>query len=44
MPLTVGFLEIVSDVELHVSAVYTSSDLQGTGLSFAVETIPGKLT
>ena len=44
MPLTVGFLEIVSDVELHVSAVYTSSDLQGAGLSFAVETIPGKLT
>ena len=44
MPLTVGFLEIVSDVELHVSAVYTSSDPQGAGLSFAVETIPGKLT
>jgi hypothetical protein len=44
MPLTVGFLEIVSDVELHVSAVYTSSDLAGHGLSFEVETIPGKLT
>ncbi len=44
MPLTVGFLEIVSDVELHVSAVYTSSDPQGTGLSFEVQTIPGMLT
>jgi hypothetical protein len=44
MPLTVGFLEIVSDVELHVSAVYTSSDLHGNGLSFEVETVPGKLT
>ncbi len=44
MPLTVGFVEIVSDVELHVTAVYTSSDLQGNGLSFEVETVPGKLT
>ena len=30
MPLTVGFLEIISDLELHVSAVYTSSDLAAT--------------
>jgi hypothetical protein len=44
MPLTVGLLEIVSDVELHVTAVYTSSDLQGNGLSFEVETVAGKLT
>lgn len=44
MPPTVGFMEIVSDVELHVTAVYTSSDLQGNGLSFEVETVPGKLT
>jgi hypothetical protein len=44
MPLTVGFLEIISDQELHVTAVYTSSDLQGNGLSFQVETVPGKLT
>jgi hypothetical protein len=44
MPLTAGFLEIVSDVELHVSAVYTSSELEGNGLSFQVETVPGKLT
>jgi hypothetical protein len=43
-PLSVGFLEIVSDQELHVTAVYTSSDLHGNGLSFQVETVPGKLT
>ncbi len=44
MPLAVGFLEIVSDQELHVTAVYTASDLQGHGLSFDVQTVPGKLT
>ena len=44
MPLTIGFLEIVSDQELHVTAVYTASDLQGHGLSFDVQTVPGKLT
>lgn len=44
MPPTVGFLEIISDVELHVSAVYTSTDSQGNGLTFQVETIAGKLT
>jgi hypothetical protein len=44
MPLTVGFLEIISDQELDVTAVYTSSDLKGNGLSFEVETVPGKLT
>ena len=44
MPLTVGFLEIVSDQELHVTAVYTASDSEGRGLSFNVLTVPGKLT
>jgi hypothetical protein len=44
LPLSVGFLEIVSDQELHVTAVYTSSDLHGNGLSFQVETVPGQLT
>jgi len=44
MPLTVGFLEIVSDQELHVTAVYTASDLKGHGLSFDVQIVPGKLT
>ena len=29
MPLTVGFLEIVSDEELHVTAVYTASNSEG---------------
>ena len=44
MPLTVGFLEIVSDEELHVTAVYTASDVHGNGLSVEVETVQGKLT
>jgi hypothetical protein len=44
MPPTVGFLEIVSDQELHVTAVYTASDLQNHGLSIDVHTVPGKLT
>jgi hypothetical protein len=44
MPLTVGFLEIISDVELHVTAVYTASDPQGNGLSLEVETVPFQLT
>jgi hypothetical protein len=44
MPLTVGFLEIISDQELHVTAVYTASDPHGNGLSFDVQTVPGKLT
>ena len=44
MPLTIGFVEIISDEELHVSAVYTASDLKGNGLSFEVETVLSKLT
>jgi hypothetical protein len=44
MPLTIGFLEIVSDQELHVTAVYTASDAQGHGLSMDVVTVQGKLT
>jgi hypothetical protein len=44
MPLTVGFMELISNRELHVTAVYTASDLKGNGLSIAVETVPGKLT
>ena len=44
MPLTIGYLEIVSDQELHVTAVYTASDVHGNGLSVEVETIQGKLT
>jgi hypothetical protein len=43
LPLSVGFLEIISDQELEVTAVYTSSDIKGNGLSFEVETIAGRL-
>jgi hypothetical protein len=44
MPLTIGFLEIISNQQLHVTAVYTASDLKGNGLSFSVDTIPFQLT
>jgi hypothetical protein len=44
MPLTIGFLEIISDQELHVTAVYTASDSEGHGLSVNVLNVPGKLT
>ena len=43
VPPTIGFLEIVSDVELHVTAVYTATDPHGNGLSVNVETITGTL-
>jgi hypothetical protein len=43
MPLTVGFLEIISDQELQVTAVYTASDPKGNGLNLNVKTIPSKL-
>jgi hypothetical protein len=44
MPLTIGYLEIISDQELHVTAFYTASDSEGRGLSVDVVTVPGKLT
>lgn len=44
MPLTIGYLEIISDQELHVTALYTASDAEGRGLSMDVLTVPGKLT
>ncbi len=43
MPATVGFLHIVSDVELQVTAVYTATDPHGNGLSVAVEPVAGQL-
>jgi hypothetical protein len=43
MPPSVGFLEIISDVELQVTAVYTTTDPQGNGLGLEVETITGTL-
>lgn len=39
MPLTIGFLEIVSNQELAVSAVYTASDLKSGSLSIDVEDV-----
>lgn len=43
MPLTIGFMEIVSNVELNVTAVYTASDLKSNGLSMDVETVHPRL-
>jgi hypothetical protein len=42
LPLTIGFLEIVSPVELNVTAVYTATDPASNGLSIDVEQIEGK--
>jgi hypothetical protein len=39
LPLTLGFLEIVSPVELTVTAVYTATDLTNASISLDVETI-----
>jgi hypothetical protein len=43
MPLTIGFLEIVSTQELNVTAVYTASDLKSGSLSIDVEQVEGKV-
>ena len=42
-PLTIGYMEIVSDVELSVTAVYTASDLKSNGLSIDVQNISPRL-
>jgi hypothetical protein len=42
LPLTVGFLEIVSNQELAVSAVYTASDLKNGSLSIDVQQIQAR--
>jgi hypothetical protein len=42
MPLTIGILEIVSTVELAVTAVYTASDCDGRGPSIDVQQIATK--
>lgn len=39
LPLTIGFLEIISDRELVVTAVYTASDLKSGSVSIDVEEI-----
>jgi hypothetical protein len=43
LPLTIGFLEIVSSEELSVTAVYTATDAQSHSVSIDVEQIEGKL-
>lgn len=43
VPITIGFLEIVSNVELNVTAVYTASDLRSNTVSIDVEQVKGKL-
>lgn len=43
LPATVGFLHIVSDVELQVTAVYTATDPHGNGPSVAVVPAAGTL-
>ncbi len=42
MPLTIGWLEIISPFELAVTAVYTASGLQSGSVSINVEQIPGR--
>jgi hypothetical protein len=44
IPLRVGFLEIISTVELDVTAVYTAADLRPNSIRIDVEQIEGKLT
>ena len=41
--LSVGIIEIVSDVELNVTAVYTASDLKSGSLTMDVQTITPRL-
>jgi hypothetical protein len=41
-PLSIYFLEIVSPVELTITAVYTANDLRGISVSLDVEQIEGK--
>lgn len=43
LPLSIGFIEIVSDVELNVTAVYTATDAKSNGLSMEVETVQPRL-
>jgi len=43
LPLTIGFMEIVSNVELNVTAIYTASDPKSNNLSMDVETVSARL-
>lgn len=42
LPLTIGFLEIISPVELSVTAVYTATDADSHAISIDVEQIDAK--
>jgi hypothetical protein len=42
MPLTIGFLQIISPVELSVTAVYTASGLSGGSVSIDVQQIASR--
>lgn len=42
LPLTIGFLEIVSPVELSITAVYTATDADSRAVSIDVEQIDAK--
>ncbi|MCB9354560.1 MAG: hypothetical protein R2791_02435 [Saprospiraceae bacterium] len=42
--ITSGLLKIVSDKPLYVSAIYTTSDLNGNGTTTNVETVEGNVT
>jgi hypothetical protein len=43
IPLTLGFMEFISPVELQVSAIYTVTDLNSNSISMNVEQITGRL-
>jgi hypothetical protein len=42
-PLSIGWLELVSPVELHVAAVYTANDLRGISTDVNVVPVQGKM-
>lgn len=42
MPLTIGYLEILSPIELNVTAVYTATGPDGQSISIDVETVEPK--
>jgi hypothetical protein len=41
-PLTIGYLELTANADISVTAVYTTSALEGGGVSIAVEQIGGR--
>lgn len=43
MPLTIGFLEVITPIDVRVDAVYTTNDLGGQGSDIEVEHIESRL-